>query len=517
MPTFNSSTFWQQAIALQSICIIIILSPHLLRKLPSLTKSPENQTMIKLVKINILIQLMVFATIMTLNLGYSLSFPSLVAGQGNRKQNDSQLPQSPDTGTPSGESIPGGTRNPEKVESYWSEQILNLESQWQKRYEQYFEANFFSLSLNTYEIAQKLSHLSQKTGKNPAVVWMSPTSDYLALYVIIPGKEPIGTRISMANREALSEVLREFYQQVNSPQSSAYLKTAQDLYRWMILPIEYHLRSQNIDTLILCVGQGLRSFPFAALHDGEKFLIEKYAVTRIPGFNLTNWNYSSLESAKILAMGASEFPNHPPLPGVAAELSAITPHLWEGVTLLNEEFTLVNLKTQRQIKPYSIIHLATHAQFNPENPSNSYIQFSDTRLSLAQMKELNWNQPPVDLLVLSACNTALGDIEAELGFVGLALQSGVNSAVGSLWRASDVATLGIMSEFYWQLKKNSLKAEALRQAQIALIQGQVRWREGYLETPRENISLTSDLVKLEELNFSHPYYWSGFSLVGNPF
>ncbi len=473
--------------------------------------------MIKLVKIKILIQLMVFAAVMTLNLGYSLSFSSLLAQKDHGKQNDSQLPPSPDTGTPSGESVPGGTRNPDAIENYWSEHILSLETAWQKGYEKYFEANFFSLSLNPEQISQKLSHLSQKTGKNPAVVWMSSTPDYLALYVIIAGQEPIGTRITTANRAVLSKVLKKFYQQVNSPQSSAYLKTARDLYQWMILPIEYHLRSQNIDTLILCVGPGLRSFPFAALHDGEKFLIENYAITRIPGFNLTNWNYSSLESAKILAMGASEFANHPPLPGVAAELSAITPHLWEGVTLLNDQFTLVNLKIQRQTQPYAIIHLATHAQFNPEHPSNSYIQFSDTRLSLAQMRELNWNQPPVDLLVLSACNTALGDIAAELGFVGLALQSGVNSAVGSLWRASDLATLGVMSEFYWQLKRNSLKAEALRQAQIALIQGQVRWRKGYLETPREDIALTSELAKLEELNFSHPYYWSGFSLVGNPF
>lgn len=463
------------------------------------------------------IKLIAFATTITLTLGSFVHFSALLAEKYDGKQNDAPLPRSPDTGTPSGESIPGGTRNPNQVDGYWSEQVFALENQWEGVYEDYFNTDFSSLSLTPNQIAEQLTQLSQQTQKRPAVVWMTSTPDYLALYLITPGRNPIGMRIPAANRDALFKAIAQFHQQIQSPRSSAYMKSAQDLYEWMIRPVEYHLRAYNIDTLILCVGPGLRSFPFAALHDGQKFLVENYALTRIPGFNLTNWNYTPLEDAQILAMGASEFANDPPLPGVAAELSTITSQPWQGVTLLNQEFTLANLKKQRQTLPYSIIHLATHAQFKPGNPRNSYIQFSDTRLNLTQMRQLNWEQPPVDLLVLSACRTALGDIRAELGFVGLALQSGVNSAVGSLWRASDLGTVGMMSEFYWHLKETSLKAEALRQAQIAMIQRKIRWQEGQLETPRGEIQLTSALRKGDRLDLSHPYYWSGFSLVGNPF
>ena len=460
---------------------------------------------------------MTFSAAITLLLVKFTHFPGLVAEKPQQQQNQEQLPQPPDTGTPGGESIPGGTRNPDGVQGYWSKQVFNLENQWEGVYEKYFDNNFSSLSFTPENIAEKLTELSEKTGQRSAVVWMSSTPDYLALYIITPGQEPMGIRVREGNQEALFKIIKQFHQQIQSPQSSAYLETAQDLHEIMIQPVKYHLLKENIDTLILCVGPKLRSFPFAALHDGENFLIENYAMTRIPGFNLTNWDYKRLDDAQMLAMGASEFANDKPLPGVAAELATLIPQVWQGKSFLNEEFTVSNLKKQRQTYPYSIVHLATHAQFKPGDPSNSYIQFSDTQLNLKQIKELNWNEPLVELLVLSACDTALGDINAELGFVGLALQSGVNSAVGSLWRASDIGTLGMMSEFYWQLKENSLKAEALRQAQIAMIQKQIRWREGQLETPRKDISVSSELMTLEGLDLSHPYYWSGFSLVGNPF
>ncbi|MEL4895543.1 CHAT domain-containing protein [Crocosphaera sp. Alani8] len=460
---------------------------------------------------------MTFSATITFLLVNFMDFPGLVAEKPQQQQNQEQLPQPPDTGTPGGESIPGGTRNPDGVESYLSKQVFNLENQWEGVYEKYFDNDFSSLSLTPENIADKLTELSEKTGKRSAVVWINSTPDYLALYIVTPGKPAMGIRVPEGNREELFKIIKQFHQQIQSPQSSAYLKTAQDLHKIMIQPIKYHLLRENIDTLILCIGPKLRSFPFAALHDGENFLIENYALTRIPGFNLTNWDYKKLDNTQMLAMGASEFADNKPLPGVAAELSTIVPQVWQGRSFLNEEFTVSNLRKQRQNYPYPIVHLATHAQFNPGDPRNSYIQFSDTRLHLRQMKSLDWNKPPVNLLVLSACDTALGDINAELGFVGLALQSGIDSALGSLWRASDIGTVGIMSEFYWQLKENSLKAEALRQAQIAMIKKQIRWGEGQLETPREAISITSEEMKLENLDLSHPYYWSGFSLVGNPF
>jgi CHAT domain-containing protein len=132
------------------------------------------------------------------------------------------------------------------------------------------------------------------------------------------------------------------------------------------------------------------------------------------------------------------------------------------------------------------------------------------------MQEMRWNKPPAELLVLSACQTAVGDQDVELGFAGLAIQSGVKSALASLWYISDRGTLALMSEFYQQLKTASTKAEALQKAQVAMIQGKVRLQQGELLISRGEVALPPSLVSNTEEDLSHPYYWSGFTLIGNP-
>ncbi|MEQ9670630.1 DUF4347 domain-containing protein [Coleofasciculus sp. G2-EDA-02] len=169
------------------------------------------------------------------------------------------------------------------------------------------------------------------------------------------------------------------------------------------------------------------------------------------------------------------------------------------------------------INPVNLLQL-------PQNPPpivqtqipNSYIQFWQTKLALDQIRELGLNNPPVELMVLSACRTALGDEEAELGFTGLAVQAGVKSALGSLWYVSDEATLGLMTTFYSQLKQAPIKAEALRQTQLAMIRGEVRLEKGQLITPNRTIPLPPQLAELPDKELTHPYYWSAFTLVGSP-
>jgi CHAT domain-containing protein len=153
---------------------------------------------------------------------------------------------------------------------------------------------------------------------------------------------------------------------------------------------------------------GLRRLPLAALHDGSQFLVEKYSIGLIPSVNLTDTNYQSLKDAEVLAMGASQFAEYNPLPTVPLELSNITSE-WRGNSFLNESFTLKNLQQQRKERQYRIIHLATHGEFRPGVPSHSYIQLSDTKLTLDRIAELGWNQAPkLELLVLSASRTAVG-------------------------------------------------------------------------------------------------------------
>ncbi|MBD2018748.1 CHAT domain-containing protein, partial [Leptolyngbya sp. FACHB-36] len=188
---------------------------------------------------------------------------------------------------------------------------------------------------------------------------------------------------------------------------------------------------------------------------------------------------------------------------------------WVGQSFLNEAFTLNNLKAQRQQQPFGIVHLATHAEFNPGSPQNSFIQLWDTKLRLNDVRQLGLSNPPVELLVLSACRTALGDVQAELGFAGLAYQLGVRSILASLWAVDDEGTLALMSEFYPRLKQAPIKADALRQAQLAMIRKQVRIEQGELVTSTGRIPLPSDLAQSSK-DMSYPFYWAAFTLVGNP-
>ncbi|MBD1931817.1 MULTISPECIES: CHAT domain-containing protein [Cyanophyceae] len=400
-----------------------------------------------------------------------------------------------------------------------TEAVPQIETTWEKQYEDYFRVAFPDKSITAKDVANTLDRISKQTGKNTALVYVFPREQQLELVLITPKGKPIHKRILAAKREVLLETVKDFRKNVVNHSikgSKDYFPAARQLHQWIIAPLEADLETNNIDTLIFCMGVGLRTMPLAAFHDGQKFLIEKYSIGRIPAFKLTDTRYADIKNSPVLAMGASKFKEQEPLPAVPVELSAITQKLRRGKSFLNQEFTLDNLQSQRASQPFKIIHLATHADFLPGVPSNSYVQFWDEKLRLNQMKHLSWNNPPVELLVLSACRTALGDKDAELGFAGLAVNSGVKSALASLWYVSDEGTLGLMTEFYRHLATAPIKAEALRQGQIAMLKGQVRIENGQLHSPRGNISLPPELAGLGNQNLSHPYYWAAFTIVGSP-
>ncbi|MEG4300792.1 CHAT domain-containing protein [Microcoleus sp. Pol11C1] len=370
-------------------------------------------------------------------------------------------------------------------------------------------------------IQQRTRAIASQTGKKPAIIYALARPEQLDLIVVPPTGIPIYKSIPAAKRETLMQVAANFSSElVNSRNlnTPSYLPASQQLYQWMIAPLEADLKAQGIDTLVFSMDAGLRSLPLAALHDGSQFLVEKYSIGLIPSVNLTDTSYESVKNAEVLAMGASQFIDNQPLPAVPAELNAIASE-WKGESFLNQTFTLNNLRSQRTAQAFRIIHLATHGEFKSGAPSNSYIQLSDRRLTLDRVRELGWNQPPkVELLVLSACKTAVGDNDAELGFAGLAVQAGVKSVLASLWYVSDEGTLGLMAEFYHFLKVAPIKAEALRQAQIAMIKGQVRIENGrlILSNLNKELELPPELAQLTNQNLSHPYYWSAFTMIGSP-
>ncbi|MEQ9000539.1 MAG: CHAT domain-containing protein [Coleofasciculus sp. B1-GNL1-01] len=390
---------------------------------------------------------------------------------------------------------------------------------FEEQFEKYFQQNLSREIITAEGLRDTLTTLKDQTGKSSGVVYVRSLTNHLELLLVLPQGYPIRKRIPTANAKELQQTLTEFRQTVtDSYRPKAYLAPAQQLYNWIIAPLESELEEQGIDTLIFCMDAGLRTIPMAALHDGNQFLVEKYSIGSIPSMSLTNQRYKTIKNAQVLAMGASKFQDLPPLPAVPNELQIITKELWSGQSFLNEDFTLNNLKQQRQ--QFDIIHLATHADFRPNDPSHSYIQLWDEKLRLNQLRQIGWNQSPqVELLVLSACRTAIGDVNAELGFAGLAVNAGVKSALASLWYVSDGSTLALMSEFYRQLSQPEVttKAEALQRAQIAMLRGQVRLENGQLHgIGMEGIPLPSELKGRGNQDFSHPYYWAAFTMIGSP-
>jgi filamentous hemagglutinin family protein len=342
-------------------------------------------------------------------------------------------------------------------------------------------------------------------------------TDILEVVLVPPTGDLIRVRHPGLRYPQVIDTARRFVS-LTASNSNGYLGAARQFHEWIIAPLQDELKKREIDNLVFLMDIGLRSMPLAAMRDknnGDRFIIEDYSVGLMPSLTLTDTSYTSLKGSEVLGMGSANFVEKSPLPGVPLELNAIN-QLWGGNTLINENFTLTNLRQARR-PGQRIVHLATHGSFNSGDKSNSYIQlWGNERLTLDQIRQAGWGAPPVDLLVLSACQTALGDREAEIGFAGLAVQAGVKSALASLWLVSDEGTFGLMTEFYQRLRETTTKSEALRLAQLAMLRGEVRLEGGNLITPQGNFPLNEELKKLGDRTLQHPYFWSGFTMVGNP-
>ncbi|MEG4406969.1 CHAT domain-containing protein [Microcoleus sp. MON2_D5] len=436
-------------------------------------------------------------------------------------------PQKPASAV-SAESI-GNVRVPEISRSSSIAQISPIDAVQQRdrtqgrEFERYFGGNLTEKSVTQQSIRDTLSSVNRLTGVKPAILYVWAKEKHLELVLLLPDGKNVFKSVP-ASRETVLQVAKKFTNAIRTPRrlnAANYKEPAEQLYQWLIAPLQPELEANKIDTLVFSMDAGLRTLPLAALYDGKQFLVEKYSLGLIPSLSLTDTRYADVKGSEVLAMGASNFPakyDQNPLPAVPLEISTIVGKIWPGSSFLNEAFTLANLKNKRNQPQYKIIHLATHGDFQPGGAENSYIQFWDTKLQLNQLEQLKLSNPQVELLVLSACTTAVGDEQAELGFAGLAVHAGVKSALASLWYVSDVATLGLMTEFYQELRTAPIKAEALRQAQLAMLRGEVRLQDGYLVRSGnyEALPLPSELTTRGDRNFSHPYYWAAFTMIGSP-
>jgi CHAT domain-containing protein len=271
-----------------------------------------------------------------------------------------------------------------------------------------------------------------------------------------------------------------------------WLPVTQQIYDLLLRPVETELAASGIKTLVFVPDGLLRSLPMAALHDGQRYLIEKYSVVLTPGLQLLQPRSLEPQQMQGLLAGLSQArENFSALPNVAFEINQIDAEIPAQV-LLDKLFTNQAFQNQVNSTPSPIVHLATHGQFS-SNADNTFILTWDGRINVKQLDQLLRSREgklsPIELLVLSACQTAMGDKRAALGMAGVAVRSGARSTLASLWSVSDRSTAFLMIEFYRELGKPEItKAEALRRAQVAL---------------------------LHQDDYMSPYYWAPFVLLGN--
>ncbi|MGD1851494.1 MAG: CHAT domain-containing protein [Cyanophyceae cyanobacterium] len=399
-----------------------------------------------------------------------------------------------------------------------------VEQAWDRQFDNHGLDQTAVQTLSSTSIRDNLSVIADQTGDRSALVYVMLQPTGLELVMIGPEGNPIFRRVRGISRDEVLKTAFQFRETITNPvlrRSDVYKQPAQKLYNWIVRPLLEELDRQNISTLLFAPDAGLRSLPFAALHDGEQFLVERFSLGVTPSINLTDTQYVDLRSAPVLAMGASEFGEGlSPLPAVPVELESIAGTERSTEILLNDEFTVDQLRTARDRNPAPIVHLATHGEFQPGSLGNSFIQFwGDERLTLDRLRELQFNSPQVELLILSACRTAVGDPNAELGFAGVYVHAGVKSTLASVWYVADAGTLALMDQFYEALGTAATKSQSLRQAQLALLRGDVRLEAGALRTRgKRAINLPAASLELLESNtdLSHPYYWAGFTLIGSP-
>jgi CHAT domain-containing protein len=345
---------------------------------------------------------------------------------------------------------------------------------------------------------------------------------FLDLILITRQGEPIGRRVALS-RQRFATQLRTLYDQLAKQDSLEVTSPAaatRQLYEALIGPLAEELRRQKVTTLLIAADRGLQAVPFAALHDGQQFLGERYAFAITPSLTFTSFSPPRSAASRLLAAGASEFNGLSPLPLVPQELDRLST-IGVADQHLNQAFTPQVLLSQAADPRYDRVHVASHAEFLPGGPSKSVLHTGTGSMPLTDFLRLRQRRDgePLELFSLSACRTALGDSATELGFAGLALQAGSRSAIGTLWYVDDVATSAYFLQLYRFLDQGMPKAEALQATRVAMIQRRLRLQGDQVlaadGTPLL-VNLTAAQQRRVASGLNHPFFWGGIELIGSP-
>ena len=268
----------------------------------------------------------------------------------------------------------------------------------------------------------------------------------------------------------ITKIANEWYNHLKNADTRRFRTKAQDLYGLIIRPFEAELEQINPDIIIFVHDGLLRNLPMAALHDGEKFLAQKWASVSSIGLNFQS-TADQKEKSKPLLFGlgvARE--GWSELAYVESEIENVT-QILGGKSFLNRDFTSNNLALELKDKRHSIVHLATHGYFGGI-AENSFILAYDQPLSALELEDsLSQSKGQIELLVLSACETAISSDRSALGLAGVALRGGVSSVLGNFWQVKDDEQVELMNAFYSNLLRTNFdKAQALQRVQIAQIE-----------------------------------------------
>jgi CHAT domain-containing protein len=338
-----------------------------------------------------------------------------------------------------------------------------------------------------------IDQVIEQKDQTAAAIYPIILPDRLEVILKLPQKPLLHYATAIAKSQVESTLV-QLRQNLTEPDTLAEAKSlSQQVYNWLIQPALADLTQSNVKTLVFVLDGSLRNIPMAALYDGKQYLIEKYGIALTPGLQLVNPKPLQEQELKAIAAGVTEpRPGFSALPNVKRELEEIR-SLVPSSILLNNEFTSTALQNRMNSLPFPVVHLATHGQFSSK-AEETFIVAWDKRIYVNELNNLvrtrDTEKPDaIELLVLSACETATGNEQAALGLAGVAIRAGARSTIASLWNLDDESTAVLMSKFYQELANKELtKAEALRRAQLALLQNR---------------------------KYQRPMFWAPYVLLGN--
>ncbi|MEY2855950.1 MAG: hypothetical protein RLZZ74_259 [Cyanobacteriota bacterium] len=347
--------------------------------------------------------------------------------------------------------------------------------------------NFFrEACLDAQEV--NIDHLDPQA----AVIYPIILSDRLEVILSLPN-QPLKHYSTKISQKQLERTIGQFRHNIVVRSRRNFYGSARKLYDLVIRPAVADLTKSKIKTLVFIPDGAFRNVPLSALHNGQHYLIEDYSIALTPGLQLLNPRPLAHAKLKTIAAGLTKrVDGFAGLDYVASELEEIAGR-GQNRILVNQEFTSEALKKEIQYSDYPIVHIATHGQFSSSLEDTFLVAWND-RIHINELSNIlqTRNSDPekaIELLVLSACETATGDSRAALGMAGIAVRAGAKSTLATLWSVNDQATAKLMRDFYAELADQHLpKAEAVRQAQLNLLHN--RW-------------------------YKHPFYWAPYVLLGN--